>query len=286
MKKGYKKFGDYNKGEKKFSIHSLSNISEIFHKSSRKSKFIVGGIGLILLFSIGYSAGKSSQASTIENYARDNTQKEQMIQQLTSEKTDLISDSEALNAEYDKINAEYTTYKEKMSPYEGLEVADAKAKQSALEKKEAEEKAKTEAKKKEAEEKAKAEAKKKEEEEKARAEAEAKQQEEEEARGYETGITYDQLARTPDDYIYEKVKFSGKVIQVLEDEGSVNIRFAVNDNYDHILLADYDSSIVSSRILEDDMITIYGTSDGLYTYESTMGQDITIPYISIDKIDQ
>lgn len=275
MKKGYKKFGDYNKGEKKFSIHSLSNISEIVHKSSRKSKFIVGGIGLILLFSIGYSAGKSSQASTIENYARDNTQKEQMIQQLTSEKTDLISDSEALNAEYDKINAEYTTYKEKMSPYEGLEVADAKAKQSALEKKEAEEKAKTEAKKKEAEE-----------EEKDRAEAEAKQQEEEEARGYETGITYDQLARTPDDYIYEKVKFSGKVIQVLEDEGSVNIRFAVNDNYDHILLADYDSSIVSSRILEDDMITIYGTSDGLYTYESTMGQDITIPYISIDKIDQ
>ena len=33
----------------------------------------------------------------------------------------------------------------------------------------------------------------------------------EEAKGYETGITYDQLARTPDDFKGKKVKFYGKV---------------------------------------------------------------------------
>ena len=84
----------------------------------------------------------------------------------------------------------------------------------------------------------------------------------EEARGYETGITYDQLARTPDDFKGKKVKFYGKVVQVIEGSGSVQIRLAVDDNYDTILLGEYSSSTVSSRVLEDDYITIYGTSVG------------------------
>lgn len=109
---------------------------------------------------------------------------------------------------------------------------------------------------------------------------------EEEARGYDTGITYDQLARTPDDFIAKKVKFYGKVIQVMEGDGTVQIRLAVNDNYDTIILGEYLSSIVSSRILEDDHITIYGSSLGTISYQSTLGSTITIPGVYIDKIDQ
>lgn len=112
-----------------------------------------------------------------------------------------------------------------------------------------------------------------------------KKQEEEEARGYDTGITYDQLARTPDDYELKKVKFYGRVIQVLEGDGVTQIRLAVDDNYDTVLYGEYNSSIVSSRVLEDDFITISGISMGLLSYESTMGGTITIPSISIDKID-
>lgn len=108
----------------------------------------------------------------------------------------------------------------------------------------------------------------------------------EEARGYETGITYDQLARTPDDFKGKKVKFYGKVVQVIEGSGSVQIRLAVDDNYDAILLGEYSSSTVSSRVLEDDYITIYGTSVGTISYKSTMGGTITIPGVYIDKIDQ
>lgn len=109
---------------------------------------------------------------------------------------------------------------------------------------------------------------------------------EEEAKGYETGITYDQLARTPDQYKGSKVKFYGKVIQVIEDDGSVQIRLAVNDDYDHVVFGQYDSDIVSSRVLEDDKITIYGVSAGTISYQSTMGGQITIPGILIEKIDQ
>ena len=48
----------------------------------------------------------------------------------------------------------------------------------------------------------------------------------------------------------------------------------------------YQKDIVSSRVLEDDYITIYGVSEGLYTYQSTMGGKITVPLIYVEKIDQ
>lgn len=109
---------------------------------------------------------------------------------------------------------------------------------------------------------------------------------EEEAQGYETGITYDQLARTPDEYKTKKVKFSGKVVQVIEGDTSNQIRLAVNNDYDKIILAEYPTNIVSSRILDDDKITIYGTSVGTISYKSTLGGTITIPGVYVDKIDQ
>ncbi|ASK62235.1 toxin regulator [Virgibacillus phasianinus] len=157
-----------------------------------------------------------------------------------------------------------------------------------LSKKEQERKIAEEKKKEEAEKAAAA--KKAAEEEKARLaaeEAERKKQEEKEKQGYETGITFEQLARTPDDYEGEKVTFSGKVVQVIEGEDTtVQLRIAVNDDYDKVIFAEYDSSIVDSRVLEDDQITIMGISSGLLSYESTMGGTITIPSIIVDKIEQ
>lgn len=108
----------------------------------------------------------------------------------------------------------------------------------------------------------------------------------EEAKGYETGITYDQLARTPDEFKNKKVKFYGKVIQVIEGSGNIQIRLAVDDDYDRILLGEFSKSIVSRRVLEDDYITIYGKSVGTISYQSTMKGTITIPGIYIDKIEQ
>jgi len=123
-------------------------------------------------------------------------------------------------------------------------------------------------------------------EEKAKKEAEAKKKAEEEAKkGYKTGITYNQLARTPDDFNGDKVKFSGKVIQVMEGDTTTQIRLAVGDNYDTILYGEYDSSLVKSRVLEDDQITIMGLSAGLLSYESTMGGQITIPSVLIERIE-
>lgn len=105
---------------------------------------------------------------------------------------------------------------------------------------------------------------------------------------YETGITYDQLARTPNDYEGNLVKFTGEVVQVMDDteNNEVSIRLAVDGDYDNILFCGYSSDIVTSRVLENDTITIYGVSYGLYSYESALGGQITIPAVWIDRIDQ
>lgn len=163
-------------------------------------------------------------------------------------------------------------------PFFLLKEEERKAQVAELEKKEAEAKAKKEAEVAAAA-KAKADAE-------AKAEAEAKKlAEEKERKGYDTGITYDQLARNPDDFFLEKVKFRGTVVQVMEGDGMTQIRFAVGDDYDQILLAEFDSSILNSRILEDDTITIRGISSGLITYESTMGASISIPGVTVDQVE-
>lgn len=126
-------------------------------------------------------------------------------------------------------------------------------------------------------------------EERAKAEAEAAKkvaaEEAEAKKGYETGITYNQLARTPDDFEGKKVKFTGKVVQMIDGGVEINLRVAVNSDYDLIIFVYYPSSLTKTRVLENDIITLYGVSEGLYTYKSTMGGNITIPLIEVEKIE-
>lgn len=162
----------------------------------------------------------------------------------TSEYEDQIAQQQTQIAEKDKKIKELQCKVDEAAPWFEMTAAE-------QEKKEAELKAAKEAKEKEEAEKLAAEQKKKEEEEK---------------KGYDTGITYSQLARTPDDYLAKKVKFSGKVVQVMEDGDSVGIRLAVDGDYDNVILGTFDSSIISERILEDDYITVYGLSAGMYIH--------------------
>ena len=198
------------------------------------------------------------------------------------ELNELQENYNALEAENKALLAQVEEYEKIIEPYKELTKSEieAKAQKAKLEKKEAANKLKE---MKEAEKKAK------EAEKKAKEEKEARQKAEEEAKqkqGYNTGITYQQLARTPNKYEDEKVKFSGKVIQVLEETTTTTLRLAVNSDYDQIILLKYYPGLVSSRVLEDDYITIYGVSEGIYTYESVMGGKITVPLVRVEKIDQ
>lgn len=100
-------------------------------------------------------------------------------------------------------------------------------------------------------------------------------------------VSYKSIARTPDDYVGMKIKFSGKVIQVLEGDGdTINLRVATDDSYGDVVLVIFNQSIMGgTHVLEDDQITFYGIYRGTYTYESTMGGHITVPAVNADRID-
>lgn len=95
-------------------------------------------------------------------------------------------------------------------------------------------------------------------------------------------IAYKELARNPDAYNGTNVIFTGQVIQVQESGNTVNLRVNVTKNtygYEDTVLIQYDKSIVSGRVLDDDIITFSGMSMGLLTYKTVMGADMTIPQI-------
>lgn len=106
------------------------------------------------------------------------------------------------------------------------------------------------------------------------------------AADYNTGITYEQLARTPDDYKGKNITLTGEVIQVVEGDDETDLRVAVDGNYDNVIMVGYDPDIMNgSRILENDKITFYAESLGTTTYKSTMGGKITVPLALAKKID-
>ena len=111
-------------------------------------------------------------------------------------------------------------------------------------------------------------------------------------------IDYNSLARTPDNYKGKYIHFKGEVIQVQEDTTEKLAVLRVNtklSDYDYIenyyeddtvyvVVYNYD---MNNRILEEDIIDMYGIYYGIETYETVLGSSVSIPamvtlYYSID----
>mgnify|MGYP003462952614 FL=1 len=101
---------------------------------------------------------------------------------------------------------------------------------------------------------------------------------------FRSDVSYDEIARHPNDYDGELLTFSGEIAQVIEGDGTTELRIAVDGDYDDIIYGIYDNRILDSRLLEDDKIQFYGESCGIISYQSTLGATISIPSISIYKI--
>ena len=101
---------------------------------------------------------------------------------------------------------------------------------------------------------------------------------------FRSDVSYDEIARHPNDYDGELLTFSGEVAQVIEGDGTTELRIAVDGDYDDIIYGIYDNRILDSRLLEDDKIQFYGESCGIISYQSTLGETISIPSMSIYKI--
>ncbi len=105
-------------------------------------------------------------------------------------------------------------------------------------------------------------------------------------------IPYKSMARDPDKYTGKRVKFTGEVLQVVESSwsSSVEYRIAVTKedwgySADDVVYVTYTPAEGESRILEEDIVTFYGESKGLMSYNSTLGGKITIPEVEAAYIE-
>ena len=97
------------------------------------------------------------------------------------------------------------------------------------------------------------------------------------------------MARNPDKYKNDSFTFTGEVIQVLDDDYYTILRINVtpytvgsSTYYEDTIYAKVHLEDGADRILEDDIITFWGSCSGLITYESIFGQQISIPGMCID----
>ena len=99
-------------------------------------------------------------------------------------------------------------------------------------------------------------------------------------------LEYKGVSRDPSKYTGRYVKFSGKVLQVIEyfDYDMVSFRIATSGNYDNVVYVTMEVPEEYSRILEDDRVEVSGTYGDLYSYETVRGDTVTIPLVYADLI--
>ena len=114
-------------------------------------------------------------------------------------------------------------------------------------------------------------------------EEEERQKAEAEAHKYETGLTWEQIAREGKNGTLGQ--FEGKIVQVINGNyGYTQYRIAINGNYDTIMLVEAASYELQETLLEGDYVYFKGKSMGTTSYESVMGANITIPAFDVDEI--
>lgn len=100
-----------------------------------------------------------------------------------------------------------------------------------------------------------------------------------------TKTNYDFYAKNAKLHDKEKITFTGKVLQTIDNDILTSIRVAVDSDSDKVVYLILSNDTTSIRVLEDDTITVKGTFTGLYTYSSTLGGEITIPSCFADSVD-
>lgn len=100
-----------------------------------------------------------------------------------------------------------------------------------------------------------------------------------------TDIPYDELFRHSDNYKGQFVRYKGKVIQVLGEPGSWNLRINITAEAigSHTYWDDtvFVYSYSQERVLDDDIIEFTAKVNGTITYKSVLGGDITIPSLTM-----
>ena len=226
-------------------------------------KFVVCGVICLFLGGRIGSAGKISS----EKYKDLNSKYNHQVEYNTN-----------LESEKETIEKELSDSKEKTKSYVELNetekgIVDAKiqeVRQATKEEAEAEQK-------RIAEEQAQKAAEKQ-----AQKEAEEQAKKEAEAHKYETGLTWEQIAREGKKGTLGQ--FEGKIIQVMNGDGFTQYRVTINGDYDQVMLIEVKNGVSKETLLEDDYVYFKGESLGTITYTTVMGAEMTVPAFECHEI--
>ena len=97
-------------------------------------------------------------------------------------------------------------------------------------------------------------------------------------------ISYDELLRNPDSYKGKDIKLRGKVLQSVDGTLLIYVTQGSYGIWDDITMIAWEGE---PNVIEDDIITVWGTYTGTYTYTTALGSDKTVPllaakYVSIE----
>jgi hypothetical protein len=100
-------------------------------------------------------------------------------------------------------------------------------------------------------------------------------------------IPYNQLEKNPDNYVGTKVAYTGQIFQIQEDGAGGWMLLSVTDEgyglWTDNIYVEYEGSIAAA---EDDVITVLGTVQGQYSYETQIGGETFVPHVQARYIDE
>ena len=98
-------------------------------------------------------------------------------------------------------------------------------------------------------------------------------------------IAYDELFRNNELHVGKEVRLVAKIVQVIanpdqSDEFYLRANVTPGDFiWDDTVFLEY----TGPRLLEDDIVEMIGIVEGLFTYEAVLGNQVTVPHISVVK---
>ncbi len=95
---------------------------------------------------------------------------------------------------------------------------------------------------------------------------------------------YNDAMRYPERFEGTQISIYGRVVQKLQSGDQVALRVATAWSYDNVFYVTYKQSEIEVAVIEDDYITVYGTSTGVYTYSAVFGNEITVPSMEAERI--
>ena len=106
-------------------------------------------------------------------------------------------------------------------------------------------------------------------------------------------FSYDQIARDSDTYFMDHATYTGEVVQVIEDDnGEMSYRINVTPTSwggytDTIYVSFYKGAVelMKTRMLEDDIVTLWGMNTGIVSYTTVMGAKVSIPSVAGEYIE-